>query len=195
MDDVANELGMSKRTLYELFGDKEELLYEGIVCYMEQRYAELSAKARKMNNMLEMLLESVRSLCNNGHSGDVDCRLTTNLKKFYPNVHERVQRYHADRGLSGLQHALDKCREESYLDEHVDIELMARLFLTTAGALMSNRDIVLPENVTREEAFGAMVVNFLRGLASQKGLQIIDEILAREPRPATLKERRNKNVN
>jgi hypothetical protein len=72
---------------------------------------------------------------------------------------------------------------------------MARLFLTTAGALMSNRDIVLPENVTREEAFGAMVVNFLRGLASQKGLQIIDEILAREPRPATLKERRNKNVN
>ena len=195
MDDVANELGMSKRTLYELFGDKEELLYEGIVCYMEQRYAELSAKARKMNNILEMLLESVRSLCNNGHSGDVDCRLTTNLKKFYPNVHERVQRYHADRGLSGLQHALDKGREEGYLDEHVDIELMARLFLTTAGALMSNRDIVLPENVTREEAFGAMVVNFLRGLASQKGLQLIDEILAREPRPATLKERRNKNVN
>lgn len=195
MDDVANEMGMSKRTLYEFFGDKEELLYEGIVCYMEQRYAELSAKAEQLNNMLEILLESVKSLCNNGHSGDVECRLTTNLKKFYPNVHERVQRYHADRGLNGLQYALDKCREEGYLDEHVDIELMARLFLTTAGVLMSNRDIVLPENVTREEAFGAMVVNFLRGLASQKGLQLIDEILAREPRPATLEERRNKNVN
>ena len=30
MDDVAGELGMSKRTLYEMFGDKEELLYESL---------------------------------------------------------------------------------------------------------------------------------------------------------------------
>ena len=35
-----------------------------------------------------------------------------------------------------------------------------------------------------------MVVNFLRGLSTVKGLQVIDEILAREPRPKTLKERR-----
>ncbi len=195
MDDVANELGMSKRTLYEMFGDKEELLYEGIVRYMDNRYEELSMRAKQFNNMLEILLESVRSLCNNGMSGDVECRLTTNLKKFYPVVHERVQRYHSDRGLKGLQYALDKCREEGYLDEHVDIELMARLFLTTAGMLISDKNIILPENISRQEAFGAMVVNFLRGLASQKGLQVIDEILAREPRPATLQERRNNNIN
>ena len=194
MDDVANEMGMSKRTLYEMFGDKEELLYQGIVYYMECRHAELSDQAKKLNNMLEILLHSVRSFCNNGHAGEVERRLTTNLKKFYPVVHERVQRYHADRGLSGLQYALDKCREEGYLDQTVDIELMARLFLTTSGMLMSGQDIVLPENITREEAFGAMVVNFLRGLASQKGLHVIDEILAREPRPATLAERR-KNIN
>lgn len=195
MDDVANELGMSKRTLYEMFGDKEELLYEGIVRYMDNRYEELSMRAKQFNNMLEILLESVRSLCNNGMSGDVECRLTTNLKKFYPVVHERVQRYHSDRGLKGLQYALDKCREEGYLDEHVDIELMARLFLTTVGMLISDKNIILPENISRQEAFGAMVVNFLRGLASQKGLQVIDEILAREPRPATLQERRNNNIN
>ncbi|MDO5497096.1 MAG: TetR/AcrR family transcriptional regulator [Alistipes sp.] len=195
MDDVANEMGMSKRTLYEMFGDKEELLYEGIVRYMDNRYEELSMRAKQFNNMLEILLESVRSLCNNGMSGDVECRLTTNLKKFYPVVHERVQRYHSDRGLKGLQYALDKCREEGYLDEHVDIELMARLFLTTAGMLISDKNIILPENISRQEAFGAMVVNFLRGLASQKGLQVIDEILAREPRPATLQERRNNNIN
>ena len=48
----------------------------------------------------------------------------------------------------------------------------------------------LPEDVSREEAFGAMVVNFLRGLSTVKGLQVIDEILAREPRPKTLKQRR-----
>lgn len=195
MDDVANEMAMSKRTLYEMFGDKEELLYQGIVFYMDKRYRELTAKARHANNMLEVLLYSVKSICNNGKSGDIEHRLTTNLKKFYPAVHDRVQRYHSDRGLKGLQYALDRCREEGYLDEHVDIELMARLFLTTSGMLMGEAHVCLPENITREEAFGAMVINFLRGLASLKGLQVIDEILAREPRPATLEERRRNNIN
>ena len=38
-----------------------------------------------------------------------------------------------------------------------------------------------------------MVVNFLRGLASEKGLKVIDALLAREPRPKTLAERRMMN--
>jgi hypothetical protein len=55
---------------------------------------------------------------------------------------------------------------------------------------MSGDDVVLPEGISRKEAFGAMVVNFLRGLSTVKGLQLIDEMLAREPRPKTLSERR-----
>ena len=30
MDDIANELSISKRTLYEIYNNKEELLYEGV---------------------------------------------------------------------------------------------------------------------------------------------------------------------
>ena len=55
---------------------------------------------------------------------------------------------------------------------------------------VTDNNVVLPEGITRDEAFGAMVVNFLRGLSTVKGLQVIDDILAREPRPKTLKERR-----
>ena len=37
MDDVASDLGMSKRTLYEMFGDKEELIYESAKYHSEHR--------------------------------------------------------------------------------------------------------------------------------------------------------------
>jgi hypothetical protein len=40
-----------------------------------------------------------------------------------------------------------------------------------------------------------MVVNFLRGLSTVKGVQVIDELLAREPRPMKLCERRKMNNN
>ena len=190
MDDVANSLGMSKRTLYEMFADKEELLFESIVYLMECRQQNLSEQVRGCDNMLEVLLYSVRIYASTTNIDDTAKRLTTNLRKFYPTVLERVQRVHTEKGLAGLQYALDRCLAEGYLDPNVDVELMAQLFFSSTGIFMTDNNVVLPEGITRDEAFGAMVVNFLRGLSTVKGLQVIDDILAREPRPKTLKERR-----
>lgn len=190
MDDVASGLGMSKRTLYEMFGDKEELLSESILYMMMQRQKLVGEKVVGCDNMLEVLLKSVRLLCNNGEVEDMEKRLMINLKKFYPHVYEKVQRAYAEQGLAGLQYALEKCLEQGYIDPNIDVELMARLFFTTSGVLLRDDNVMIPEEVTREEAFGAMVVNFLRGLSTVKGLQLIDEILSREPHPMKLSERR-----
>lgn len=193
MDDVAGSLGMSKRTLYEMFGDKEELLSQSMIHLIRQRKRCLSKQLAYCNNMLEVLLESVRRLSNLGPVQDMEKRLAYNLKKFYPAVYDRVKREHTEQGIADLQYALDKCMEEGYLDPNVDIELMARLFLSTSGILFTEDNIIVPDGVSREEAIGAMTVNFLRGLSSEKGLKIIDELLAREPRPMKLSERRKMN--
>ena len=190
MDDVANSLGMSKRTLYELFGDKEELLSESIIHLMERRHSNLIKQVKGCDNMLEVLLRSVKILAIGGHMSDTEKRLTANLKKFYPAVYEKVQRVHTEKGLAGLHNALERCLAEGYLDPTVDVELMAQLFFASTGVFLSDGNVMLPEGVEREEAFSAMVVNFLRGLSTVKGLQLIDEILSREPRPKTLKQRR-----
>lgn len=193
MDDVASSLGMSKRTLYELFGDKEELLYQSVVYVMVKRNKQLFAQVKKCENMLETLLTSLRIFTGVGHIDDKEKRLAFNLKKFYPNVYERLQRFQSESSLAGLQYALDRCLEEGYIDPVVDVELMARLFFSSTAIYMYDMNITLPEHISREEAFGAMVINFLRGLATVKGLQVIDEIIAREPRPKTLKQRRQES--
>ena len=180
MDDVAADLGMSKRTLYEMFGDKEELLYQSIVYLMEERRREVSKRTAHCQNMLETLLVSVRIFCVEDRMGEKEYRLTTNMRKFYPEIFERVQHYHMEMGMNGLKYALDKCREEGYLDQNADIKLMVELFFLSMSMLLSDRNVVIPEGMSREEAFGALVVNFLRGLSSTKGLTMIDEILERE---------------
>lgn len=180
MDDVANDLGISKRTLYEMFADKEELLYESLCFIMQERSHNLSQLSKSCSSMMETLLLSVRELCNNELNNDAERHIAINLKKFYPNIYERLQRYHADNGLACLQYALDKCREEGYLDENADIKLMAQLFFINMGIMMSDNNITLPEGVNKNVAFSVLIINFLRGLASVEGLRKIDEILARE---------------
>lgn len=178
MDDVANVMRMSKRTLYEMFGDKEELLYESIVHHRDKLNAELKEKAQHCENVLEMVLMCfLETLCKYDES---ERRLMNNMKKFYPNIYNRVQTAYTETGMAGLKIILNECRKSGYLDESVDIELVTMLFFQSSGALMREYNIMLPKGVCREDAYGCLAVNFLRGVASLKGIEVIDSILARE---------------
>lgn len=181
MDDIANSLRISKRTLYELFGDKDQLLYESLMFRDEQLHRAILRKTAGCSNTLEAMLTAMREL-NGGRNGwaDSEKRLMSNLRKFYPHIFERVQRDHAAHALEQLQGALNKCRDEGYLDPHADIGQLTQLFFLTMGSLMCDSETVLPRGITLEEARSCMLINFLRGLSSTKGMEVIDEILARE---------------
>ncbi|MBQ5647977.1 MAG: helix-turn-helix transcriptional regulator, partial [Alistipes sp.] len=43
VDDLASDLGISKRTLYEMFGDKEELLYYSVKEILQSEANEIQA--------------------------------------------------------------------------------------------------------------------------------------------------------
>ena len=55
MDDVASALGMSKRTLYEMFVDKEELLLECMKVDQEKKREYAAQVASTANNVLEIV--------------------------------------------------------------------------------------------------------------------------------------------
>ena len=190
MDDVASSLGMSKRTLYEIFGDKEELIYESAKYHSEHRAKEILSSLGHYDTGIEQLLACSYALLNGGVMLEVDKRMAINLKKFYPAIHERLAHCHIEQSFAGLQCVLDYSMANGELDPSVDVELMTRLFFNTMQTLLYENSAVIPEEVTREEAFSAMLINFLRGIASERGRQIIDQILSRSPRPLTLAERR-----
>ena len=56
MDDIAEELSISKRTVYEIFGTKERLVYECVVKYKEDESSKLSELAAHCLNVMEILL-------------------------------------------------------------------------------------------------------------------------------------------
>lgn len=178
MDDVANVMGMSKRTLYEMFGDKEELLYESMIHHREKLHSAVKAKAETCSNALEMVLTCFLEIFS--HWDESEWRLMNNMKKFYPKIFDRVHKTFTEQGMKGLKSVLEMCRKEGYLAPNVDIELVAMVFFQTSGMLMREYNIMLPEGVTREDAYGCMAVNFLRGVSSLKGIKIIDEILSRD---------------
>ena len=112
MDDIARHIGVSKRTIYEQFGDKEELLYQCLSYYVreqDRRHAELGAQAK---NVLEAMLLVFGDVMD---KAEISHRLQSNLRRFYPKVYERLVAERRNRdGLEQFKIALSRGVEEGY---------------------------------------------------------------------------------
>ncbi|MBQ2023385.1 MAG: TetR/AcrR family transcriptional regulator [Alistipes sp.] len=175
MDDIAQSLGVSKRTLYEMVEDKEELLYLSIRYMQSRRMAKVEQKLRENTESLAQLFDSFALMTENR---ELHRRISNNLRKFYPATFERLRKEaEAESGkilFSLIQHYID-C---GLIVPTVDIRLSVTiLYYTTTTIVTSADNMTLPDGVTVNDALAYTIINFFRGIATIKGVQQIDDYL------------------
>lgn len=176
MDDIAQQLGVSKRTLYELFGDKEGLLYLAMDRFFEKSRLERSAACAHARNVLEAMFMVLGAVMDNA---DIIQRLMNNLRKFYPAVYEKMSREGAAKSRRDLKEMLELGIADGLFVDTFNIELAISLLYYTASALTVRKDLMLPEGMPEREAFVQIISNFFRGISTTKGLLLVDDYVKR----------------
>ena len=180
MDDIAKTLGVSKRTLYEMFEDKEELLYLSIRYMQQQRMAKVEAKLRENTDSLIYLFESIEMMMGNR---ELHRRISNNLSKFYPTTFERVRKESEERSGKVLYSLIEHYIDCGLIVPTVDVRLSVTILYYTTTTIISTADnMSLPDGVTLEDAMAYTIINFFRGIATIKGVQQIDGYLANKSR-------------
>ena len=180
MDDIAKTLGVSKRTLYEMFEDKEELLYLSIRYMQQQRMAKVEAKLRENTDSLIYLFESIEMMMGNR---ELHRRISNNLSKFYPATFERVRKESEERSGKVLYSLIEHYIDCGLIVPTVDVRLSVTILYYTTTTIISTADnMSLPDGVTLEDAMAYTIINFFRGIATIKGVQQIDDYLATKSR-------------
>ena len=177
MDDIAQELGISKRTLYEMFGDKEELLYLCLKHHMSFVNHCVAEKAKQAGNLLESVLIGFFEITK---YSETNSRIAGNLRKFYPSVHERLHRELGEEGTERFRQAIGRCAEQGLLDGKANIDLAITMLYYMAAGIVARKDVIMPEGVSVREAFISVVILFFRGISTPEGLRIIDDFAASE---------------
>ena len=174
MDDIAMRLGVSKRTLYEMFSDKSDLLEQSLGCYFEQKQAEMEARTRDAANVFEEIFLILDSMKSDERRGV----LIGNLKKFYPEIHRRIEEEahkFSDREFDRL---LDRGISQGLLLPDMNKELAMVTLTYTMTALFDRKyHLRKHDGVSLQMAFEYVIVNFFRGLATHKGIEVIDNIV------------------
>uniref|UniRef100_UPI0040561B9C TetR/AcrR family transcriptional regulator n=1 Tax=Alistipes sp. TaxID=1872444 RepID=UPI0040561B9C len=171
MDDIAHELGISKRTLYELFNDKEELIFLAMKHLYEERMTKHKAICTKAENELAGMFFVMDEIFKQGEKHQ---RLSTNLKRFYPKIYEQLLKEGREANMIGLRTMIGRGIEKGYFLKEMNIEITIGIFNAVSQSIQKNEEHILPEGITPRQAFIQVLNTLFRGISTPEGIALID---------------------
>lgn len=171
MDDIAQELSVSKRTLYELFGDKEELLYQSILHFLVKGQQRRVEQSQSVENSLEVMLVCLRDMV---VYAPISSRIRANLKRFYPKVFERLEGDARANSMEDLRRWVKECVASGYFTVTADSDLVVRVLQDSVHGIMLMEMYDTTDSVHLVSRIAYAIVIFIRGLCTQSGIEVID---------------------
>lgn len=170
MDDIANALGMSKKTIYQYFADKDELVVAvvgDVIRKSEQDCERDQAQAENAIHeiflAMEMVVEMFRSM---------NPSIVYDMHKYHPNAFRLFQQ-HKNEYLYNVmkENILKGIKEELYRPE-IDVEIMAR-FRVESIMVTFNPEFQRSLKNSMAEIQTELIIHFLYGLVTLKGYKLI----------------------
>lgn len=170
MDDIANCLSISKRTLYEIYDNKEDLLFECVKTSFEHSEKELHESVENADNVMDILLRIYRlkmNLLRKTHPS-----FYCELEK-YPKILEYFEKQDGKRRAQQMDFIKRGIRE-GYFRNDVNYNLILDLFDVSNRYIISNYNSL---NYSMEQLSYNLVFVFLRGFCTLRGVEILDKFL------------------
>ena len=173
MDDIANELGISKRTLYEMYSNKEDLLYECVRNDKQRRRQQIVDFAKTADNEMEVMTYFFRlQLSDLGSTNPV---FFTDILKYTKTV-EYLKNFKL-RQKSNSREFINRGIEQGYFRSDVNYEIMDRL----SDAAMEN---VMQTKMYRlfplSKIFCTFMLIFTRTCCTEKGQKYLAKFLCED---------------
>lgn len=176
MDSVAHHLGISKRTLYEMFESKRELLSEALRHICDRHLESIQAIYAESGNVMEAMLKICGSI--SALIKKVNADFFRDMDRLYADMRGDYDR-NTEIRREGMMRMFRLGIEQGVLRHDVDYRIQIRLMDIQMESLKRMEEF-FPPGITMEQAYTSIYLTFLRGTATRKGLDILDALLKKK---------------
>lgn len=171
MDEIAQGAGISKRTLYENFADKEELL----VACIEENHREVRRRAEEISGRASTVLHVILEMYNDlmPRTKNYSARFRQDMLR-YPKVVTLLKK-HRNEHLGEIKTFFALGVEQGMFLPEVNYDIISRMILRLHEAPIPSEIV---ERYTSGEILSTLILTFLRGVCSRKGQQIFEDYQA-----------------
>ena len=171
MDMIAEHLGISKRTIYENFKDKNELLKSCINAAMADQRKMNEEIIKSSSNIIDAIFIFIKNSINTLKR--INPAFFYDIQKYYPAIWSRPIQKNDERNFNCIVSLLNQGISEGLFRENINVEIIARLILEQFK-LLSNQEIFPENKYSMVDIFENIVINFVRGIVTVNGLELID---------------------
>jgi TetR/AcrR family transcriptional regulator, cholesterol catabolism regulator len=171
MDTLAQHLGISKRTIYEKFKDKNELLVTVLKCMMQRQKEAMEKMVLSEANVLAAFFKHGRQM--REYFSSVNPIFKADLKKFHSEVILRLQNSCGSQFQNTL-FFIEKGIEQGIIRKDINPDIVNRC-IQGMSKMISDTEIFPHEQFKNEEIFKDVFINYLRGISTAEGIKTIEE--------------------
>jgi AcrR family transcriptional regulator len=170
MDDVAREMVISKKTLYQYVTDKDDLVGKFIDNEIELRKEDIFKCFRIGFNAIEELFEM--SIFMNKLIRHQSTAAEYDLKKYYPNHYQKIIKARREGIYNYIMVNLEKGINEGLYRKELNKEVIAKLYLWRSENINFD-ELFTIEEFTSVKLFVELLTYHIRGIATEKGITVL----------------------
>lgn len=174
MDDLGRELGMSKKTIYQFYTDKTELVQKSMQYFLDKHKTDLDAILNQRLNAIDEMFSINEIVC--GRLKSIQPTVFFDLQKYYPKSWKAIQFFKNDYIKKTINGNIAKGIKEGLYRTNINPEIIATLHSHNVE-LMTNSENALYQKYLFNDIHSEIMRYHIRGLASQKGLNYLSERL------------------
>ena len=174
MDEIASRLGISKRTIYQNFKDKEDLLLH-YICHLEKMKTEYVKDVSKDEQTVVHVF--LRIIEMRKEFDFLNMVFLDDVKKYYPKANQELIDQQ-NRGVVHIKRFLEEGMAQGVIRKDLNIEVVSFLLQDSSRTFISANRLT-KKSFTNWELFFTTMINFIRGISTASGIEIVDTFLTK----------------
>ena len=172
MEDLASELGISKKTLYQDFSSKSEIL-SGI---MDMLHAEDRTLCQDVCNSSQNAVEEMIQICRYvlKRLRGISASTWHDLKKYYPEQWKKNEQFHHVYIYEVIYKNLEKGQAEGLYRKELDPDIISKFYVNKTWIIVDEKVFSLKE-YKKDKLYSQYITYHLHGIVTDKGQKILEK--------------------
>lgn len=172
MEEIAKQLGISKKTIYQHFSDKEQILYQVIQQKTSRNQSEMECMVIDTANPIEEILSVLNMMQKN--ADQVSPNLLMDIKRYYPQAFSLFRQYKEEQIMRSILENIQKGIVEKLYRADINPTILARLRVEQIE-LAFNHDLFPSDQYSMHEVQAELIHHFVRGMLTEKGFEVYNQ--------------------
>ena len=166
VDELTSDLSMSKKTFYQAFGSKDDLLKEIVHRKLAEINSAMDAILLSEKDFLHKFQDFIAYIGN--FFSTTSKVMLADMQKHQPQLWQRIEKFRRERLTKNMTSFLDQGMREGFIRKDVNGRVFVLAILGSIDSIMQPT-VLMHESFSSNEAFEAIMDVFFKGILTETG--------------------------